>query len=46
MKGFHSRKDWPRSLSFIKKKRQNNIMTERMNFCQTDVSLGLSYITH
>lgn len=45
-KGFHSIKDWPRSESVIRKKRQNNIMTERVNFRQTDVSLGLSYITH
>lgn len=46
MKGFHSRKDLPRNLSFGRKKRQNNIMTERINLSQTDVSLGLSYITH
>lgn len=46
MKGFQSIKDWPRSESVIRKKRQNNIMTERVNFSQTDVSLGLSYITH
>ena len=46
MKGFHFMKDWPRSLCFIRKKRQNSIMAESINFNQTDVSLGLSSITH